>query len=359
MSHEIELIGLSKDYHDETHALAGVDLVCPRAKTTTLVGPSGSGKSTILKIIAGLLEPSGGRVLFEGREVTWLAPERRNVGMVFQHYALFPNMTVLENVEFGLLVRGVGATERRKKAQAALEIVQIAELSHRRIHQLSGGQQQRVALARAVVFQPDILLLDEPLSALDAKIRHELRSELARLLREFAITAVYVTHDQQEAMSLGDQVVVLDKGKIMQQGTPFEVYARPANDFVASFIGSANLYDVVLSGPEHGARRVRLAFAELSIPEERFQRSWPTIGAGAAKLLCRPQDIRLDEGGSAHATLAVEQRLFLGDRVRISGRTSTGERMQLETHNTVRVSEGDRVPVTIDIENIHFIPASH
>jgi putative spermidine/putrescine transport system ATP-binding protein len=354
MSYEIQLINLRKAYHDETPALAGIDLTCPRSKTTTLVGPSGSGKSTILKIIAGLLPPTSGTVLFEGRDVTWIGPAKRNIGMVFQHYALFPNMTVLENVEFGLLVRGFASAQRRKKAEAALEIVQIAQLGHRRIHQLSGGQQQRVALARAVVFQPDILLLDEPLSALDAKIRHELRSELARLLREFSITAVYVTHDQQEAMSLGDQVVVLDKGMIMQKGSPFEVYARPANDFVANFIGSANLYDVEIAPAAGDVRTVRTGFGDLAIPEGQFQRLWPDQLPGAARLLCRPQDIHVDEHG-ANARIRVDERLFLGDRLRLSGKTSNGERMQLEVHNTIQVKEGDVLPVKIDMEHIHFI----
>ena len=356
MSHEIQLISLRKEFHDGTAALAGVNLTCPRSKTTTLVGPSGSGKSTILKIIAGLLQPTSGTVLFEGKDVTWLSPEKRNIGMVFQHYALFPNMSVLENVEFGLRVRGVAAPERRKQAEKALEIVQIASLGHRRIHQLSGGQQQRVALARAVVFQPDILLLDEPLSALDAKIRHELRSELARLLREFGITSVYVTHDQQEAMSLGDQVVVLDKGEIMQKGSPFEVYSRPANEFVAGFIGSANLYDVEVAPASNGTRSVRTKFGALSVPEGRFQELWPHIVPGPVRLLCRPQDICICDSGSANAEVCVDERLFLGDRLRISGKTRSGERMQLEVHNTVRVNDGDMVPVRINVERVHFIP---
>ena len=355
MSYEIQLIKLRKAYHDETPALAGVDLVCPRSQTTTLVGPSGSGKSTILKIIAGLLAPTSGTVLFDGKDVTWVVPEQRNIGMVFQHYALFPNMTVLENVEFGLLVRGMSRAERTKKAEAALEIVQIAPLRHRRIHQLSGGQQQRVALARAVVFQPDMLLLDEPLSALDAKIRHELRSELARLLREFSITAVYVTHDQQEAMSLGDQVVVLDKGEIMQAGTPFEVYARPANDFVASFIGNANLYEVEIPPALGEVRTVKMRFGDLAIPEGQFQRLWPNLRPGVARLLCRPQDIHISVEGKETARIQVDERLFLGDRLRLSGKTSSGERMQLEVHNTVQVKEGDLLPVAIDVEHVHFI----
>lgn len=355
MSYEITLTNLAKDYPDGTAALAGVNLVCPRSRTTTLVGPSGSGKSTILKIVAGLLEPSGGTVLFEGRDVTHDLPEKRNIGLVFQHYALFPNMTVAENVEFGLRVRGVDPGERQRRALQALEIVQIAALAQRRIHQLSGGQQQRVALARAVVFQPDILLLDEPLSALDAKIRVELRSELARLLAEFKITAVYVTHDQQEAMSLGDQVVVLDQGHIRQAGTPQDVYARPANAFVANFIGSANLYDARVSEPLNGQITVALGFADLVVPEDRFRRLWPTQQPGPTRLLCRPQHLSIVDPDHAQALLEVDERLFLGDRLRLAGRTRNGLRMLLESHNMVPVQVGNTIGVNFDLDQAHYI----
>ncbi len=356
MSYEIQLQDLRKVFPDGTEALCGVSLTCPRFKTTSLVGPSGSGKTTILKIIAGLLEATGGTVLFEGNDVTNLPPDKRNIGLVFQSYALFPNMTVIENVEFGMLVRKVPKEERRRKAHEALEMVQIAELGHRRVHQLSGGQQQRVALARAVVFKPDVLLLDEPLSALDAKIRVELRGELARLLKEFNITAVYVTHDQQEAMSLGDQVVVLDQGLVMQVGEPLEVYARPANDFVAHFIGSANLYRASVVEPVNGHVTVRLEFGEIKVPEETFRRRWSYVKPGPANLLCRPENIAIVDGQSAHAQLKVDECLFLGDRQRITGETNTGERMLVEAHSTVPVKKGDTVPICFSIDNMHFIP---
>ncbi len=356
MSYQIDIKNLRKVYKDSTEALAGVNLVCPRAKTTSLVGPSGSGKSTILKIVAGLLEATDGAVLFEGKDVTYLPPEKRNIGMVFQSYALFPNMTVLENVEFGLLVRGAPAAERRQKAQKVLEIVLIAHLSHRRIHQLSGGQQQRVALARAVVFQPDILLLDEPLSALDAKIRVELRNELARLLHQFGITAVYVTHDQQEAMSLGDQVVVLDKGEIMQVGSPYEVYTRPANDFVAKFIGSANLFDATLGGTGDGVV-IRLRFGEITIPKALFNQRWPTLPPSNVSLMCRPEDVRLTHNGdAAHARMRVVERSFLGDRIRVTGETAPGDRIVIEIDNATAVADGDIVSITFDVQKFHFVP---
>ena len=357
MSYEIQLIDLRKVYPDGTAALDGVSLTCPRSKTTALVGPSGSGKSTILKIVAGLLEATSGAVMFEGRDVTNLLPEKRNIGMVFQSYALFPNMTALENVEFGMLVRKIPPAERRRIAQETLETVQIADLGHRRIHQLSGGQQQRVAVARAVVFQPDILLLDEPLSALDAKIRLELRGELARLLNQFKITAIYVTHDQQEAMSLGDQVVVLDWGRIMQVGTPYEVYVHPANNFVANFIGSANLYEVDVEASANAHHTVRLGFGEISIPEEEFRQRWPEVKPGPVRLLFRPEDIEIVDRQRAHAIVKVKECLFLGDRIRVTGETSNGKPLLVETHNTVRVRQGDMVPICIDINNMHFLLA--
>ena len=357
MSYEIELKDLHKAYTDSTQALSRVNLICPRAKTTTLVGPSGSGKSTILKIVAGLLEPSGGAVLFEGRDVTYAPPEKRNIGMVFQSYALFPNMSVRENVEFGLLVRNVAAAERRRRANEALESVQIANLADRRIHQLSGGQQQRVALARAVVFAPQILLLDEPLSALDAKIRLELRGELARLLHQFKITAVYVTHDQQEAMSLGDQVVVLDKGAVMQVGSPFDVYARPANAFVANFIGSANLYDARFEVSD-GDVEISVPFGRFPLSADQVAGRWANLSPGPVQLMCRPQDVTIASAGVEHARVSVEEQLFLGDHIRVTGRTGTGERIQFETSYTARIRVGDVVPIRIDLANVHLIGPS-
>ncbi len=353
MSCEIRLDNLRKLYGDSTEALREVNLVCPPPKTTTLVGSSGSGKSTIMKIIAGLIEPSGGRVLFDGKDVTWIPAERRNIGMVFQSYALFPNMSARENVEFGLLVRHVRKEPRRRRSEEILETVGLSHLAERRVHQLSGGEQQRVALARAVVFSPQILLLDEPLSALDAKIRHELRGELARLLRQFKITAVYVTHDQQEAMSLGDQVVVLHKGAIMQVGSPFEVYARPANAFVANFIGSANLYDGHLTAS--GSRyTMTLAFGEFALPEEPADR-WSQLPCGPVQVMCRPQDISIAVNGAEHARVSVDEQLFLGDRVRVTARTSSGERIQFETAYTAHIRQGDVIPIHINLANVHMI----
>jgi putative spermidine/putrescine transport system ATP-binding protein len=237
---EIELTQCAKTYGAQ-RVLQPLDLRVRAGETLVLLGPSGCGKSTTLRLIAGLDMPDpGGKVLFDGQDVTHLPIEERAVGMVFQSYALFPNMTVRENVEYGLKVRRVDAAQRRARASEMMEMVEIAALEHRAIHQLSGGQRQRVALARAVAPQPKVLLLDEPLTALDARLRESLRVELDSLLRRLNTTAVYVTHDQAEAMALADRIVVMEGGRICQIGTPAQIYQKPEDPFVAQFIGSMN-----------------------------------------------------------------------------------------------------------------------
>lgn len=353
MSYEIKLEGLQKIYPDGTIAVASLDLVLPSSKTTAVVGPSGSGKSTVLKMIAGLIEPNAGRILFDERDVTYLAPEKRNIGMVFQSYALFPNLTVVENVEFGLKVRGVSGGERRRRAEDALTMVQIPELASRRIHQLSGGQQQRVALARSLVIEPQILLFDEPLSALDAKIRIELRAELGQILKSSGITAVYVTHDQQEAMSLGDQVVVMDHGIVMQAASPAEIYHQPKNDFVARFIGNANLLPAMVE--MNGLSVLNLSFCKLEIPKENSLRIPETMLGDSVTVLCRPQDIQISSPEAAHAMLRIDSTLFLGDRISLTGTVETGQSLMVETHSARPLNVGDVVPVQINAENIHIL----
>src|SRR3954468_1169949 len=241
MAVAIHLRDCAKTFPDGTHALEPLSLEIAAGETVVLLGPSGCGKTTTLRIIAGLEAPdAGGRVLFDDDDVTPLPIEKRGVGMVFQSYALFPNMTVAQNVGYGLRVRGVAASEREKRVAEMLELVDLSALRAREVDQLSGGQRQRVALARALAIRPRALLLDEPLTALDAKLREQLRVEIDRLLRHLGITAVYVTHDQAEAMALGDRIVVMEKGRIAQAGTPQEIYHRPATAFVADFIGTMN-----------------------------------------------------------------------------------------------------------------------
>ena len=238
----IHVAGLRKRYGDVV-ALAGVDLDVRAGEFFTLLGPSGSGKTTLLRLIAGFERPDGGRIELGGGDVTRVPPYARNVNTVFQDYALFPHMTVAQNIEYGLRVRHVPKAERREKVGRALEMVRLPGLGSRKTAQLSGGQRQRVALARAIVNEPQVLLLDEPLGALDLKLRQEMQLELQRVQREVGITFVYVTHDQEEALTMSDRIAVLSQGRIEQIGGPAEVYERPRTPFVAGFIGVSNLLE--------------------------------------------------------------------------------------------------------------------
>ena len=238
----VRVRSLRKSYGSAV-ALAGVDLEIGQGQFFTLLGPSGSGKTTLLRLIAGFERPDGGAVELEGRDISGVPPYARDVNTVFQDYALFPHMTVAQNIQYGLRVRGVAKADRVKRAQRALDMVRLTGLGGRKPAQLSGGQRQRVALARAIVNEPAVLLLDEPLGALDLKLRQEMQLELQHVQREVGITFVYVTHDQEEALSMSDRIAVLNAGRIEQVGTPLEVYERPGTDFVAGFIGTSNLIE--------------------------------------------------------------------------------------------------------------------
>jgi putative spermidine/putrescine transport system ATP-binding protein len=238
----VRLSGLRKQY-GSLAAVDGVDLEIEQGEFFTMLGPSGSGKTTLLRMIAGFERPDAGSIELSGVDVTRTPPYGRNVNTVFQDYALFPHMNVVENVEYGLRVRRVAKAERRRRAQAALEMVRLPGLGERKPVQLSGGQRQRVALARAIVNEPEVLLLDEPLGALDLKLRQEMQLELKRIQREVGITFIFVTHDQEEALTMSDRLVVINQGRIEQLGTPVEVYERPATAFVAGFIGVSNLLE--------------------------------------------------------------------------------------------------------------------
>jgi len=239
---DILLRGLVKRYGD-VHAVAGIDLTVERGEFFTLLGPSGSGKTTTLRLIAGFEEPDAGEVLLRGKDVRGDPPFARNVNTVFQDYALFPHMSVQDNVEYGLRVKQVAKPERRTRANEALAMVRLEGYNSRKPGQLSGGQRQRVALARAIVNRPQVLLLDEPLGALDLKLRQEMQIELKRIQAEVGITFVYVTHDQEEALTMSDRLAVFDQGRIVQVGTPAEVYEHPASEFVAGFVGTSNVLE--------------------------------------------------------------------------------------------------------------------
>jgi len=297
-AHALALRGLTKRYGSFT-AVDSVSLRVERGQFLTLLGPSGSGKTTILMAIAGFVAPSAGAVLLDGADITALPPERRDFGMVFQGYALFPHMTVAENVAFPLRVRGLSRADRDARVRATLDLVQLAAFAERRPSQLSGGQQQRVALARALVFDPALLLLDEPLSALDKKLRAELQDELKALHRRVGRTFVNVTHDQEEALSLSDQVAILNHGRLVQMGAPEELYERPRTRFVADFLGKSNFLrgpDVLLSlRPE----KIALLAEGEAAPHEVSGSiaAWAYLGAGYSLA------VRTSEHGEIRVTL--------------------------------------------------------
>ena len=262
--------------------LRDVSLHVPRGEFHTLLGPSGSGKTTLLKIVAGFTPADAGAVTLSGRVITDVLPEHRNIGVVFQNYALFPHMTVADNIAFGLKMRGTAKPEREQRVQEVLRLVRMTGFGHRRPAMLSGGQQQRVALARALVIQPELLLLDEPLSALDRKVRQEVREELKRIQAETGVTTVMVTHDQEEALFLADRVLVLEAGAVRQAGAPAEIYADPVDEFVAGFLGAINLLKVTVD-----SSALRLG-AQMFVPPGGLI---PAGHAGPLHLAVRPEQM--------------------------------------------------------------------
>ena len=331
----IRLDACAKTFVDGTRAIEPLDLDIARGETLVFLGPSGCGKTTTLRLIAGLERPDpGGRVLFDGEDVTSVPIERRNVGMVFQSYALFPNMTVAQNVAYGLKIRRLPMAERRARVAEMLGMMHIAALAERRVDQLSGGQKQRVALARALAVLPRVLLLDEPLTALDAKLRDELRVEIDTLLRRLDITAIYVTHDQAEAMALGDRIVVMDHGRVAQIGRPREIYREPANRFVAEFVGTTNR----LSG--------KVVDGHFELKGGRIP--WDGTAGAALELLCRPERLKVVAAGEGQLSGTVAAAFFLGDRVRLVLAGVTERPVAVETSDVRDYAPGERVHLKVD-----------
>ena len=288
----VQVRDISKRF-GETLAVDQITLDIAAGELFFLLGPSGCGKSTLLRLIAGLHEPSGGRILFNGNDVTALGTEKRNAVMCFQSYALWPHMSVKENIRFGLSVRGTSRSEQQERIDEVLRLVRMAEYADRKPNQLSGGQQQRVALARAIAVRPAVLLLDEPLSNLDAKLRHEMRSEIRRICKESGLTTIYVTHDQKEALSVADRIAVLKDGRLMQIGTPGELYHRPASTFVADFIGQTNLVMGTAVEAQPGVVLV-------DTPLGRFAasvRDGQTVRPGPVILSIRPEQMQIARNG--------------------------------------------------------------
>jgi len=313
----LELTDVQKRFGDTT-AVEGFNLAAEKGEFVSFLGPSGCGKTTTLRMIAGFEQPTSGTIRINDEDVTYRSPNKRNVGMVFQSYALFPNMTVADNIGFGLKVRKRPKDQIKKRVAELLEIVNLPDKGARYPYQLSGGQQQRVALARALAFEPQVLLLDEPLSALDAKIRVALRHEIRSIQRQLGITTVYVTHDQEEALSLSDRVVVMSEGRMEQVGTPFEIYNFPSTAFVASFVGTLN----VLPGVVVDASRGELTIAGQPV---RLGHAFEGSAGREIRVALRPEMVQLGPGenGTNRLTGKVGDVSFLGSIVRI--RLALGE----------------------------------
>jgi putative spermidine/putrescine transport system ATP-binding protein len=317
----VHVSGLRKRYGDVV-ALAGVELVIRAGEFFTLLGPSGSGKTTLLRLIAGFERPDGGLIELSGADVTGVPPYARDVNTVFQDYALFPHMTVAQNISYGLRVRRVPRAERREKVACALEMVRLPGLGARKPAQLSGGQRQRVALARAIVNEPQVLLLDEPLGALDLKLRQEMQLELLRVQREVGITFIYVTHDQEEALTMSDRIAVLNRGRIEQTGGPVEVYEQPQTAFVAGFIGVSNLIE--RDGRTITVRPEKLTLAGEGDPEPSGAHAEPgqvrdVIYAGVLTRYV----VDLDAGGElvvSRQNAEARRGITAGSRVRVAWR---------------------------------------
>ena len=319
---EIRLSNVTKRFQDVT-AVDDVSLTVNPGEFLTLLGPSGCGKTTTLRMIGGFDLPTSGRIELRGRDVTTDPPDRRPVNMVFQSYALFPHLDVAGNIAFGLKRRGVASDEIRRRTGAILEKVRLAGYERRRTHELSGGQQQRVALARALVNEPNVLLLDEPLGALDLKLRKRLQLELKRIQMDVGITFVYVTHDQEEALTMSDRIAVMHGGRIEQLGEPEDLYDRPASPFVADFIGTTNLLAGTVESVEAGAARVRLDSGDRCIAAADGRHAGQAI-----QLSVRPESITIaaanGSNGAAHLDGEVEQVAYLGASVQYHVRTAGG-----------------------------------
>ena len=333
---EVQLVDLVKRFSEVT-AVAGINLDMPPGEFFSLLGPSGCGKTTTLRLIAGFERPDEGQILLDGVDMAQTPPHKRNVNTVFQNYALFPHLSVAENVGFGLRYKDVSKQDAKRKIAEALELVRLSGFERRRPSQLSGGQQQRVALARALILNPAVLLLDEPLGALDAKLRKALQIELKALQEEIGISFVYVTHDQEEALTMSDRLAVMSNGRVEQIGTPSDVYEEPASAYVADFLGVSNLMDAEAEGLDADSHaKVKLGEFELAAGQG------DTDARGTVKIVIRPERVRLEESGATGQNRVpgmVERVVYVGSIMQVIVHLAPGQTLQAWVQNT-----GDGLP---------------
>jgi spermidine/putrescine ABC transporter ATP-binding subunit len=346
----LRFVGAAKSYGD-VDALKPTDLTVAPGEFLTLLGPSGSGKTTLLNLLAGYIEPSGGQIFIGEREVTRLPARHRNIGMVFQNYALFPHMNVRENVAYGLKVRRISRAETDRRVEAVLKLVQLDSFADRAIQQMSGGQQQRVALARAIVIEPDVLLMDEPLGALDKQLRRTVQLELRRLHEEHRRTTIYVTHDQEEALVLSDRVAVMRDGRIEQLGSVDDLYDRPVNSFVAGFIGESNLLAGKVLESAAGEAKIDVAALGYTVTAPAA----PGISSGQpASLLLRPEHVLLDNPEGIPAE--IDEVVYLGELTALHLRLASGQMIWARQITDRSLRRGMQVAISWQEKNARIVP---
>ncbi|MCX5214730.1 ABC transporter ATP-binding protein [Kitasatospora sp. NBC_00240] len=348
---ELRLQGVTRAYGAHT-ALHPLDLTLHGGEFVALLGPSGCGKTTALNCLAGLLPLTGGQITLDGRRIDTLPPEKRDFGMVFQNYALFPHLTVRANVAFGLKMRKVGKAETERRVNEVLRLVRLSEQAGKHPGQLSGGQQQRVAIARAIVLEPPLVLMDEPLSNLDAALRLEMRTEIRRIHQQFGLTTLYVTHDQEEALSLADRLVVLHEGRVSQIGTPADLYEHPANPHVAAFMGYRNLLRLEVASADGGGALARgrgLALQGTPVADR------PLAAGEKVVVAIRPEDIHLaEDGGRTDVEAVAEIVEYHGRQFHVEALTREGDRIHFTTAASVRPH--DTLSLTIPAERALVFP---
>ena len=325
----LDLDGLTKHYGDE-RVVDAVSATIRPGEFFSLLGPSGSGKTTTLMMIAGFVAPDGGTIRMDGADLTRVPPQRRGLGMVFQNYAIFPHLNVFENVAFPLRARRIAEAELRQRVQAALELVRLERFAQRSVRQLSGGQQQRVAIARAIVFHPSIVLMDEPLGALDKNLRYEMQVEIKDIQQRLGMTVIYVTHDQEEAMNMSDRIAIMNHGRIEQLGPPGVIYERPCNEFVGRFLGEANLLPGTIESVADGEAVLRLRNGTVL----RARLDGLASPGRAASLFVRPEKLMFgDDTAGNHASGTIRRRSFLGSMIRTVVDIGSGTQLTVDTAN--------------------------